>query len=383
MNRPRREPLRVCLLGLGSVGAEVARGLLERPAALAAGAAGRPIELVAVGVRQPGRVRAIELPSSVRRTDDLAALAADPTIDILVELLGGLDPAADLVTGALAAGRSVVTANKALLAERGAELETLGRERGAALRFEAAVGGGLPILGPLAADLAANRWSRVRGVVNGTTNLLLERMAQTGQPLEACLAEARGQGILEADAADDVEGFDAARKLAILIRLCFGAWPDVAAIPRGGDEAGSGIRSATPGVAGVTPEAIAAAARVGRVLKLVAEARRGTDGTIAAEVGLVALPAEEPLARVRGTDNRIELEGEPLGTVAFEGPGAGGRATSSAVLGDLLALARGEGSTWAGLPAAGRLAAEGVARLPADADADAASARAPSLEAVG
>ncbi|MGH2468351.1 MAG: homoserine dehydrogenase, partial [Candidatus Limnocylindrales bacterium] len=323
------------------------------------------------------------LSPSIPRTDDLAGLALAPDIDVVVELIGGLDPAGGLVADALEAGRSVVTANKALLAERGAELEAQARRSGAALRFEAAVGGGVPILGPLAADLAANHWTALRGIVNGSTNLILTRMAETGEGLEACLAAAQGQGILEADPAADLEGLDAARKLAILIRLAFGAWVPVDAIGRtaAGPGAGAGpagrgagagpVPSALPGILGVTAEVVAAARRSGRVVKLVAQAERGAGETLTASVLPVALAAGSALAQVDGLDNRIELEGEPIGRVAFSGPGAGGAATSSAVLGDLIAIARGGGSTWAGLPPAGRTA------LLASPD------RLPALEGVG
>ena len=360
MNRPRREPLRVVLLGLGSVGSEVCRELLERPAELAAQAGGREFCLIGIGVRDPRRARAIELPASVDVSSDPIQLARRPGVDVVVELMGGLEPAGAVISGALEAGRPVVTANKALLAERGLDLEAVARRSGAALRFEAAVGGGIPILGPLAADLAANRWSSLRGIVNGSTNLILERMTESGLTLEAAVAAAQGQGILEADPAADLDGRDAAAKLAILIRLAFGSWPDVGRIVRGSPLGGA---LAGPGIRGVTPEIIAAARRAGRVVKLVAEARRRADGApgqIEAGVRMIELEADDPLAGVKGTDNRIELEGQPIGRVAFSGPGAGGRPTSSAVLGDLLALARGEGSTWAGLAPATALTVDTV-----------------------
>lgn len=363
--RPEPPPLRVALLGLGAVGGPVAQALVERSAWLAAQAGGREIRLVGVGLREPGRARGVRLPPSVRRTDDLAGLALAPDVDVVVELIGGLDPAGGLVARSLEAGRPVVTANKALLAERGAELEAGARRAGAALRFEAAVGGGVPVLGPLATDLAADRWTAVRGIVNGSTNLILTRMAETGEGLEACVAAAQGLGILEAEPAADLEGLDAARKLAILIRLAFGAWPSVDAIGR------TPAPSALPGILGVTAEVVAAARRSGRVVKLVAQAERGADGTLTASVLPVALAGGSALAQVGGLENRIELEGEPIGRVAFSGPGAGGAATSSAVLGDLIAIARGAGSTWAGLPPAGRTS------LLASPD------RVPALEGVG
>jgi homoserine dehydrogenase len=343
----------VALLGLGTVGAEVARALLERADELAGAAGGRRIELVAVGVRDPERARAVDLPDAVERTDDLDALAAHPDIVVLVELLGGREPSAELVTRALDDGRAVVTANKALLAFEGERLERLARERSAPLRFEAAVAAGLPILAPLARDLAANRWTRVRGIVNGSTNLLLSQMAVTSRPLEACLADAQEHGLLEADPSADLEGHDAAQKLAILIRMAFGTWPDVMAIRRSPPQTDG--RDGPPGILGVDGPLLDVAAREHLRIRLIASADRQADGRIAAFVAPAAVPATQPLAQADGLDNRIELTGAPLPRFAVSGPGAGGPSTSSAVLADLLAIARGEGSTWAGLPPAGSL----------------------------
>jgi homoserine dehydrogenase len=345
--------LRIALLGIGAVGSEVARALLGRSDELAAAAGGRRLELIAVGVGRPERAREVGLPETLPVTVDLADLVRDPDVDVVVELMGGLEPAGHLARAALEAGKAVVTANKALVARQGVELEGLARQTGRPLRFEAAVGGGMPILGPLAADLAADRWSAVRGIVNGSTNLVVTRMAASGDSLEANLAAAQGQGILEADPAADVEGHDAAHKLAILIRLAFGAWPEVTAIRRSAPAIdGDG----PPGLLAVDQQLIAVARREALVVKMVVSAERMPDGRIAASVAPAALPESSALARTDGLENRIELRGEPIGQVAFSGPGAGGPATSSAVLGDLLALARGGGSTWAGLPPAGRLA---------------------------
>jgi homoserine dehydrogenase len=345
-------PLRIALLGIGAVGSEVARALLGRSDELAAAAGGRRLELIAVGVRRPERAREVGLPETVRVTADLAALVREPDVDVVVELMGGLEPAGHLATAALEAGKGLVTANKALLARQGLDLEALARRTGRPLRFEAAVGGGVPILGPLAADLAADRWSAVRGIVNGSTNLVVTRMAASGDSLEASLAAAQDQGILEADPAADVEGHDAAHKLAILIRLAFGAWPEVAAIRRSAPAIeGDG----PPGLLAVDQQLIAVARREALVVKMVASAERRPDGRIAASVLPAALPEGSALGRIDWLENRIELRGEPIGQVAFSGPGAGASATSSAVLGDLLSLVRGGDSTWAGLPPAGRL----------------------------
>ena len=346
---PARQPLRVAILGLGTVGGAVARALMLRGDDLVHATGGRPIHLVAVGVRDPERRRAVEIPSAIARSADLAAVASDPDVDVVVELVGGLEPAGDLIAEALRGGRSVVTANKAVLARRGAELEGVARQSGASLRFEAAVGGGIPVLGPLAADLAADRWSAVTGIVNGTTNFILTAMTEGGWDYATVLADAQARGYAESDPSGDVEGRDAADKLAILIRLAFGDWPDVGAIRRAPPAVkGDGM----PGITGVTAETISAAGDLDLVIKLVAYARRAADGVIGAVVVPVALPSDQPLARIGGVTNLVELVGEPVGRVRFSGPGAGGEATSSAVLGDLIAIARGHGSTWAGLPKA-------------------------------
>ncbi|HXR26901.1 MAG TPA: homoserine dehydrogenase, partial [Candidatus Baltobacteraceae bacterium] len=283
--------------------------------------------------------------------DDLAAVATGraAVADVVVELLGGLEPAGELITAALDTGAAVVTANKALLARRGAALEGHVRRLGGTLRFEAAVGGGLPVLGPLGRDLAADRWHAITGIVNGTTNDILCRMDLQGASYGDALAGAQAAGYAEADPSGDVEGRDAADKLAVLIRFAFGAWPDVTAIRRAPPALdGDG----PPGITGVTEALLRIARRDGLVIRLVAHAERAAHGTIAAWVMPAAVGADSGFGRTEWVDNRLELDGEPVGRVTIGGPGAGGPATSSAVLGDLLAIARGEGSTWAGLPPA-------------------------------
>ncbi len=343
------QPLRVGLLGLGTVGRAVAGALLDdRWRARVRARGGPELELVAVGVREPGRSRGLVLPASVDASDDLEALVARPDLDVVVELLGGLDPAERLVRSALEHGRAVVTANKALLAARGLSLEQLSRRTGAALRFEAAVGGGIPILTPLVRDLAATRIESVAGIMNGTTNHILTAMARDGVAYADALAEAQRMGYAEADPTADVEGLDAAAKLAILARLAFGVWLDPDAIPRA---LPAGMSSAS-GVTGVTAAAIAAAGERGLVIRLVARAQRGADEAVHAWVWPVAVARASPIGATDGVTNIIEIEAEPVGRVWFRGPGAGGPATSSAVLADLLALARDEGSTWGTLPEA-------------------------------
>jgi homoserine dehydrogenase len=340
--------LRVAILGAGTVGREVVRALVERGDELTP-ADGAPLELAGIAVRDLERARAAGLPADLL-TDAPAHLVADPDVDVIVELMGGDEPAHTLIAAALAAGRAVVTANKHVIAHHGAELEATARRTGAALRFEAAVGGGIPVLGPLATELAANRVTSVRGIVNGTTNYILSAMTHEGRDYAEVLAAAQAAGYAEADPSGDVEGHDAVNKLVILARLAFGGWLDPATvvITAAADAPGRG----RAGITGVGAADIAAATAAGRTIKLIAAARRAAGGAIAASVVPTALPADSALARTDGVLNRIEIEADPVGTVAFSGPGAGGAATSSAVLGDLIAIARGLGSTWAGLPPA-------------------------------
>jgi homoserine dehydrogenase len=266
--------------------------------------------------------------------------------------MGGLEPAGEVVDSCLRRGVPVVTANKHLLAERGAELEQRSRSTGAALRFEAAVGGGTPVVGLLATDLAALRIERVRGVVNGTTNWILDAMEQRGLTAGEALEAAQSAGYAEADPALDVDGHDAAHKLVILARLAFGRWLRPAAIVRMAHQPPGAGR---PGIAGVTSDEVCTAARRGERIRLVAEAAMDPSlpgGLIEASVLPRSLPLEDPLAGAHGVGNVIELYGQPLGRMTVSGPGAGGPATAAAVLGDLIALALGAGSSWAGLPSA-------------------------------
>jgi homoserine dehydrogenase len=255
-----------------------------------------------------------------------------------------------LIAAALGAGKPVVTANKHVVAHHGPDLEAVARRAGVAFRFEAAVAGGIPVLGPLASDLAANEIARVRGIVNGTTNFILSAMARDGRPYADVLADAQARGYAEADPTGDVEGDDAVNKLVILARLAFGRWLDPGSVGRRPPTVrGRGL----PGIAGVTDVELDGAGRVGLTIKLLASASPLDDG-VAAAVLLSAVPADGSFGRTAGVTNRIEIQAAPLGSVELAGPGAGGEATSSAVLGDLLAIARGLSSTWAGLaPATG------------------------------
>jgi homoserine dehydrogenase len=346
-----RSPLRIGLLGAGTVGREVARALLERGPEMTP-ADGAPLELIGVAVRDIDRARAGGLPPNLL-TDAPAHLVASTDADVIVELMGGDEPARTLIAAALGAGKAVVTANKHVLAHHGAELEAIARRTGAALRFEASVGGGIPVLGPIATELAGNRVTAVRGIVNGTTNYILTAMTDEGRDYDDVLADAQALGYAEADPSGDVEGRDAANKLVVLARLAFGSWIPIDEVRTIAD---AGPGAGRPGITGLSAADIAAARGMGQVVKLIAEARRSTEPTADAAVVASVVPtlvdAESPLGRTAGVLNRIEVEATPVGVVAFSGPGAGGAATSSAVLGDLIAIARGLGSTWAGLPSA-------------------------------
>jgi homoserine dehydrogenase len=335
--------LRVGVLGAGTVGSEVIRALLERVDELQP-ADGAALQLVAVGVRDATRGAAAGLPSELV-SDAPAHLVADERIDVIVELMGGDEPAHTLIAAALSMGKAVVTANKHVIAHHGPELEAIARRTGASLRFEAAVGGGIPILGPMAGDLAANRIDRVRGIVNGTTNYILSAMTDEAAPLDygSALAEAQRLGYAEADPSGDVEGHDAANKLVILARLAFDRWLDPAVIPTRPE----GVDGpAGPGITTVRLADQGEAREAGRIIRLVATASRDEDDRLTAAVLPTALPSESPLGRTAGVRNRIEIDATPVGHLGFDGPGAGGAATSSAVLGDLIAIARELGSTW-------------------------------------
>jgi len=351
--------LRVAVLGAGTVGREVIGALLERADELRP-AGGAALELAGVAVRDPARAVERGLPAELV-SDTPAHLVAASDIDVVVELMGGDEPAHTLIGAALSMGKAVVTANKHVIAHHGPELESIARRTGTALRFEASVGGGIPVLGPLAGDLAANRVRRVRGIVNGTTNFILTAMTDPDAPVdyEAALAEAQRLGYAEADPTADVEGLDAVNKLVILARLAFDRWIDPAAVSTRPD----GVDG--PAGAGITTVSLADqedARAAGRIIRLVATASPQADDTIAAAVLPTALPIDSPLGRTAGVRNRIEVDAEPVGRVGFDGPGAGGPATSSAVLGDLVAIAAGGHSTWGPRPPAG--AATGAVTAP-------------------
>ncbi|MGZ6266355.1 MAG: homoserine dehydrogenase [Candidatus Limnocylindrales bacterium] len=340
------------MLGAGTVGAEVARGFLRNPGRRIGPAGGRMLELVAIadmdvqGAVDRGMPRELMMP-------DAGAVIRRDDVDVIVELLGGDEPARSLTAEALKAGKPVVTANKHVLAHHGAELESVARASGAALRYEASVCGGTPVLDAISRGLAANHIRRVRGIVNGSTNFILTEMMQARRPYEEVLAAAQAQGYAERDPRADVEGRDAANKLAILTRLAFGAWPEIGSIVASPPSLrGDG----KPGITGVSAADIAGAVGLGLAIRLVATA--STPGTAEPAFGLAgsvmtcAVPVAAPLGRTDGVLNRLEVDADPVGRVSLEGPGAGGPATSSAVLADLLEVVRSGLSTWADLPPA-------------------------------
>ncbi|MBA2373473.1 MAG: homoserine dehydrogenase [Chloroflexi bacterium] len=341
-----RAPLRVAVLGAGTVGREVVRAILDRADRLSTDD-GADIELVGIACRDHARARASGIPARLL-TDAPAHLVASAETDVIVELMGGDEPAHTLIAAALSAGKPVVTANKHVIAHHGAELEATARRCRSALRFEAAVGGGIPILGLLASDLAANEISRVRGIVNGTTNYILTAMAHEGRPYEDILIDAQELGYAEADPSGDVEGDDAVNKLVILARLAFGRWLDPTSVVRCPPTARGEGR---PGITGVTDQEMEGAAALGLTIKLIATTTT-VEGGIVAAVLPTAVPADSGFGWIDGVANRFEIDADPLGTLRLAGPGAGGASTSSAVLGDLVAIARGHSSTWAGLPSA-------------------------------
>lgn len=354
--RPGRPGKRIGLLGLGTVGSAVAAQLLDPEWRANATARGHRVPtLVAVAVRDPERPRSIVLPDAIRIVADAAAVATAADVDIVVELIGGTEVAAAAIKAAFAAGKPVVSANKELLARAGKELEETARQAGVGLRFEAAVAAGVPVLGPLVWDLGANRVLALRGIVNGTTNHILSTMAAEAREYDEVLREAQARGYAEADPSSDVEGLDAAYKLTLLARLAFDGWLDVDALRRTVPVIGS---EPSPGITGVTRAHLSAAARLGLAIKLVARAERAPDGGVRAAVTPMAVSAGSPLGSTRGVTNVVDFDAEPVGRVTMAGPGAGGPATASAVLADLLVFSNSNASTWEQLPPAADVSVE-------------------------
>ena len=331
------EPLKVGLAGLGTVGTAVIQ-LLERERDKLVARCGRPIEVVAVSARSRGKKRAVDL-KKVRWAADPVELAGDPGIDVLVEVIGGAgDPAKGAVETALAAGKPVVTANKALLAAHGHKLATLAERQRVALNFEASVAGGIPIVKTLREGLNGNSFTRIYGILNGTCNYILSRMEEERISFEDCLREAQRLGYAEADPSFDVEGHDTAQKLSILASLAFGTKVDQAAVY-------------VEGISSITLADLDAAAELGYRVKLLGVAVR-TDAGIEQRVHPTMVPKESAIAQVMGVTNAVTVDADGLSPITLVGPGAGGMATASAVVSDLADIARGVRTPPFGQPAA-------------------------------
>jgi homoserine dehydrogenase len=338
--------LKVALLGCGVVGTEVARLLTEQADDLALRVGAR-LELAGIAVRRVAHKRSAAIDRSLLTTDP-HALATRPDVDIVVEVIGGIEPARSLLLAALKGGKPVVTANKALLAENGAEIYGAAREYGADLYYEASVAGAIPILRPLRESLAGDTVHRVLGIVNGTTNFILDRMDSSGAGFAESLEEAQALGYAEADPTADVEGFDAAAKAAILASLAFHTPVTAADVHR-------------EGITEVSATDILSARGLGRVVKLLAICDRSDAGNgqgVSVRVHPAMIPRSHPLASVSEAYNAVFVEAESAGRLMFYGAGAGGTPTASAVLGDIVAVARNrlagtrgpDASTYAGLP---------------------------------
>jgi homoserine dehydrogenase len=314
------------LLGLGTVGAGVA-AILATPEGRHPLVA--ELALRRVAVRDLGRPRPVAVPAALLSTDP-EAVVDDPAVDIVVEVMGGLEPARTLILRAIAAGKSVVTANKAVIARHGEEIAAAAAARGVYVLIEAAVGGGIPIIEPLKQSLGGNRIQRVSGIINGTTNYILSRMAAEGAAYAEVLGDAQRLGYAEADPAADVQGGDAADKIAILTGLAYGG-----RVPR--------QAISTEGIDRLDARDVAYAAQLGFVVKLLAVSQHlgSQEGEQLLDVRVhpTLLPREHPLAGVNGVNNAILVEGDPVGQVMFYGPGAGAGPTASAVVADILNIA--------------------------------------------
>lgn len=317
------EKIKVALLGAGNVGSQAARILVEDNAVLEK-RIGAPVELIGIAVRDTNASRHWNADPSLYTTDAESLIDA---ADVVIELTGGIEPARTRILRALKAGKSVVSGNKALLAKHGVELQAAADESGAQLSYEAAVAGAIPILRPLRDSLAGDRVTRVLGIMNGTTNYILDQMDTTGASFADALAEAQKLGYAEADPTADVEGHDAASKAAIVASLAFHSDFTIDDVH-------------TEGITSITADDVAAADADGYVIKLLAICEReGADGANI-RVNPTLIPRQHPLAGVHGAFNAVFVEAENAGELMFYGPGAGGAPTASAVLGDFVSLAR-------------------------------------------
>jgi homoserine dehydrogenase len=319
-------PLRVGIAGLGTVGAEVVRVIESQAGALSA-RCGRSLRVVAVTARSKAKKRGLDL-GGIAWAKDALALAADPDIDCFVELIGGAgDPALSAIETALKCGKSVVTANKALIAKHGLRLAKLAETHGGALNFEAAVGAAIPIVKTLREGLAGTGVNRVYGILNGTCNYILTRMEQEGLSFADCLKDAQRLGYAEANPSFDVDGHDTAQKLAILASLAFGTKVAQSAVY-------------VEGISSIAPEDLRAASELGYRVKLLGVAVRTAKG-IEQRVHPTMVPKSSSIAQVMGVTNAVTIDGEGIPPITLVGPGAGGAATASAVVADIADVARG------------------------------------------
>jgi homoserine dehydrogenase len=319
-------PLRLGIAGLGTVGTGVVR-LVQTEGALIAARAGRPVEVVAVSARDRNKKRDVDL-SAYAWEDDPVALARRADVDVFVELMGGdSGPAKAATEAAIAAGKDVVTANKALLAHHGQALAEAAEAAGRCIRFEAAVAGGIPVIKALTEGLAANRIKRVMGVMNGTCNYILTRMESAGLPYETVFEEARALGYLEADPSLDVDGIDAGHKLSLLAAIAFGTRVSFDAVE-------------LEGIGRVAIEDIRHAADMGYRIKLLGVAQMTGRG-LEQRMSPCLVPSDSPLGQLQGGTNMVVIEGAAVGQIVLRGPGAGEGPTASAVMGDVIDLARG------------------------------------------
>ncbi|MGH2807442.1 MAG: homoserine dehydrogenase [Actinomycetota bacterium] len=316
--------LGVGFLGCGVVGSAAAKVLLDASDELRV-RSGAELELRRVAVRTLSRARDVELPPEILTTDPWQVVS-DPSVDVVVEVIGGVDPAKDLILAAFKAGKHVVTANKELISTYGQEVLDAAATHGVDILFEGAVAGGIPIIRPMKESLAGDRVQRVIGIVNGTTNFILTRMSETGESFTEALAEAERLGYTELDPSADIEGYDAAQKVAILASLAFNARVVASDVHR-------------EGISRVTAADIAAAHELGYEVKLLAVAEMD-DGYVSARVHTAMIPRTHPLAAVRDVFNAVFVEAEHAGQLMFFGRGAGGGPTASAVVGDLVEIAR-------------------------------------------
>jgi homoserine dehydrogenase len=313
--------VRIGLLGCGNVGAALVQLVREQHEAIEA-RTGLRLDIARIAVHSLAKERSVAIPAGILTTD-AEGIVTDDDVDVVVELIGGVEPARTLIAAALDHGKPVVSGNKELLANVGAELFERAEKAGVDLLFEASVGGGIPLIRPVRESLAGERITRVMGIVNGTTNYILTKMTEEGAQYADALAEAQSLGYAERDPTADVEGFDAAAKCAILASIAFGVRVVAGDVYR-------------EGISSVTAQDIAYAGRLGYIVKLLAIGERGDDGGVAARVHPVMLPKTHALAAVRESFNAVFIEGDAVGELMLYGRGAGGRPSASAVLGDII-----------------------------------------------